>query len=324
MGSLRLFLAISILVDHTTPLGSLQLMPDVTPVWLFFIISGFYMQMIASGKYGDHIWTFYSNRALRLYPVYFIAAALALAHTGALRSLAAPPPALYLPTFIANTTLFGGDLLFYFGEHGRLLVGPAWSIGLELWFYLLVPVLSRANSVVVLTCSAVSAGLAMHMEAAQPGSSYYFFPANFYLFGAGMLAFRAMNFLLALPFKWDQLVHAAAIAGVALLVLRPLIPGFRNYPWAQEIVLVVCLPFIFEATRSLRWDRAIGNLSYSVYLLHEPVMNWLGGRPSGIVTLLITLPLALAVYIVVESPIDRWRQRRAVGRPLVTQQLPAA
>jgi peptidoglycan/LPS O-acetylase OafA/YrhL len=149
------------------------------------------------------------------------------------------------------------------------------------------------------------------METSEPWSSYCFFPANFYLFGAGMMAHRSMGWLAKMPAQRRLVISGIAIVGFALLFLRPLVPGFRNYSWAQEIVLAVSLPFMFETTRLLSWDRAVGNLSYSVYLLHEPVISWLGLKPSGIATVAITLPLATAVYVVVERPIDRWRQRRA-------------
>ena len=314
MGSLRLFLAISVLIGHAKPIGSLRFMPDATAVWLFFIISGFYMQMIVSGKYGSRVWTFYTNRILRLYPVYFIAAIIALFAVNDLSArLAASTFNLYWSTIIANATLFGGDLLFYFGHDGRLLVPPAWSVGLELWFYLLVPLLARSNVIGLLICSAASGLLALYMEAAHPWSSYFFFPANFYLFGVGMMAYRSMMLLSESLPHWPTIARAVAAVGLALLALRPLIPGFRNYSLAHEAVLAICLPFIFEATRRLNWDRVIGNLSYSCYLLHEPVMNFLGPRPSGVATLLITLPLAVAVFVLVERPIDRWRQKRASG-----------
>ncbi len=282
------------------------------------------MQMIASGKYVNHIWTFYSNRALRIYPVYFVAATIALTATNLSELLTVQTPWLYLPIFTANTTLFGGDLLLFFGYHGRLLVPPAWSIGLELWFYLLVPFLARTSSGVLLVCCITSAVLAWHMEAAQSYSTYFLFPANCCLFGSGMLAYRSMVLVSEMPRKWQPFVRGLAIAGTALLILRPMIPGFRNYPLAQETVLVACLPFIFAESRSLAWDRAVGNLSYSVYLLHEPVMGWLGDKPTGIATLAITLPLALGVYFAIESPIDRWRQRRAAGPTFLPQPVSAA
>jgi len=44
---------------------------DGDAVEAFFIVSGFYMSLILTQKYGDKgLWLFYSNRLLRLYPLY--------------------------------------------------------------------------------------------------------------------------------------------------------------------------------------------------------------------------------------------------------------
>jgi peptidoglycan/LPS O-acetylase OafA/YrhL len=94
----------------------MQFLPATTAVWLFFIISGFYMQMIASGKYGSSAFTFYTNRALRLYPTYFAAAAIALPFTNLAVLLTVPTTTLYFLTLGANTTLFGGTFCSTWGN----------------------------------------------------------------------------------------------------------------------------------------------------------------------------------------------------------------
>lgn len=75
MGLLRIFLAISVLVAHNGPLFGLNLMFSDVAVKLFFIISGFYMSMVLSGKYSGPSMgrTFYTNRFLRLYPAFLLA-----------------------------------------------------------------------------------------------------------------------------------------------------------------------------------------------------------------------------------------------------------
>ena len=45
-----------------------------TAVKAFFIISGFYMTLVLSSKYErkrHSLWLFYSNRVLRIYPMYY-------------------------------------------------------------------------------------------------------------------------------------------------------------------------------------------------------------------------------------------------------------
>ncbi len=85
MGLLRLFLALSVVITHTAPLFGLQMMPGDVAVKLFFIVSGFYMSLVMAGKYEgkNRALFFYSNRALRLYPAFFIAILLTAIVLGA-------------------------------------------------------------------------------------------------------------------------------------------------------------------------------------------------------------------------------------------------
>ena len=54
VGTPCLFLAVSVIVSHTEPILGLNMMPGYEAVRLFFIISGFYMSLVLSGKYkGD-------------------------------------------------------------------------------------------------------------------------------------------------------------------------------------------------------------------------------------------------------------------------------
>jgi peptidoglycan/LPS O-acetylase OafA/YrhL len=282
-------------------------MPTSTAVWLFFIISGFYMQMILAGKYDGDIRNFYINRALRLYPGYFIALAFAVLVGGL---------GVFSTSFslIPNLTLFGSDLVFFFGLHGRLLIGPAWSLGTELLFYLLAPFLAVRSIGLIVLLTTASLILRLWMEWTNPWSSYFFFPASFCFFGAGMIAQRAM---LSPAARWmfsiRGLGETVAIVTLALLFAREFIPGFRNYPWMQCAVLAGGLPFIFMKTAAFEWDRKVGNISYPAYLLHEPMMTALApiGLVTGSIVTLLTVIVAAIVNFTVESPIDGWRQRRA-------------
>jgi peptidoglycan/LPS O-acetylase OafA/YrhL len=78
MGTLRLFLAFSVLAWHLRPLGfnRLTAMDGGIAVIAFFIISGFYMSMVISQKYSqlpNGRSRFFINRFLRIFPLYFVA-----------------------------------------------------------------------------------------------------------------------------------------------------------------------------------------------------------------------------------------------------------
>lgn len=74
MGVIRLLLSLSVVRGHTEPLLGLDLVGGQRAVQLFYIVSGFYMTLILSGRYaGKSRFLFYSNRFLRIFPLYLAA-----------------------------------------------------------------------------------------------------------------------------------------------------------------------------------------------------------------------------------------------------------
>src|SRR5262245_37870067 len=74
MGLFRFLLALSVIAAHTKPAPTIFPFfggEGVTPVLLFFVISGFYMAMIVEEKYASNLQEFYENRFLRLFPIYW-------------------------------------------------------------------------------------------------------------------------------------------------------------------------------------------------------------------------------------------------------------
>src|SRR3954451_14766869 len=103
MGSLRLYLALSVVLAHFgIPLGFPT--SDVA-VQSFFVISGFYMALVLNEKYGPGCyWLFISNRLLRLWPTYAVVLVLSFAIAGNWRPIASLELASLL-YFIASQIL---------------------------------------------------------------------------------------------------------------------------------------------------------------------------------------------------------------------------
>lgn len=82
MGTLRLFLSLSVIVQHSQ--GSIFGMVGLgawASVQMFYIISGFLMTLILNEKYvGPHQTSkFYINRFLRIFPLYYVGVVVGLA-----------------------------------------------------------------------------------------------------------------------------------------------------------------------------------------------------------------------------------------------------
>src|SRR5678816_3051036 len=75
LGLIRVLLAMAVLFGHL-PILDVHIIGAALAVQAFFIVSGFYMALVLSGKYSGQAGLFYSNRLLRLTPTYFVMCAL--------------------------------------------------------------------------------------------------------------------------------------------------------------------------------------------------------------------------------------------------------
>ena len=306
LGLIRLLLTLTVLVDHSAPLFGRGFLGGELAVQCFFVLSGFYMTMILHGTYEGRTWDFYRNRFLRLFPMYWMILLVTVLlsmflwwHSDGQRAglLAAwhdrSPigfPAWCLVGF-SLVFLLLQDWLFFLGAdpsdgslvavadcrthpitlHRFLVVGPAWSLGLEMAFYLLVPwiVRFRARTTALLLLAAFALKLWLgHRGMDYDPWSYRFFPTVFGYFLCGVLAWKLGQRMRldALP-AWSKALPWFGLLGAGIF--------WRPGPaWASALYvagLALAAPLVFDLTRNWRWDRRIGDLSFPLYLCHPLV-----------------------------------------------------
>jgi peptidoglycan/LPS O-acetylase OafA/YrhL len=352
MGVLRMLLALLVANSHHEYF-SFESMAGHTAVQAFFVISGFYIALILDEKYKRGVWTFYSNRFLRIYPPYYVAMLLMLA---SLLLLDAHPFGMREDFFEAfarswrvwaayvwtNLALAGQELFFVMGwdAGGSLhfeisdmdldpawqfsLVTQAWSLGVEVAFYLAAPYILRGGPKRLAYCFAGSLGL--HLLMNFLGSQYAeigerLTPCELYLFLSGSLGFHLYKRLgrRALP-AW---LGPTCLAAMLLYVLSyEAIPESIGFPLLIAVVALGA-PFVFRAFRNSRWDRFVGDLSYPFYLTHFfaiGVFETYFDEVPSLLLLLCQLALAVGLYAAVDRPLDRWRQRRADRQTVIRPQ----
>lgn len=320
----------------------------------FYIISGFYMAFVLDRVYPNSTkspWAFWLSRYLRLAPLYLLVSALTaltwFVHDGSVRLYSEADSFSALLAVISNVTLIGQDVFMFFaydtthqafvfmpdilqgglaragaGTHepgwGFLTIEQGWSIGVELWFYLLAPFILRRPTVFLCVLAAASLGLRIVLAQALDWRgdpwSYRFFPSELMVFLAGSLAYRAYRARWLVP-NHRALQGLAFAVVLALILLYPIIPGPpTGRRWGFELVLALCLPAIFALTRDIVWDRRIGELSYPVYLIHLLILYWLPGELGGIrgyYALAVTLVASALAFAIIDRPMDRIRHRLA-------------
>jgi peptidoglycan/LPS O-acetylase OafA/YrhL len=369
LGSVRLLLAIAVVIAHSTPLLGLTFTGGMVSVQAFYIISGFYISLILDEKYRTG-WAgtklFYSNRFLRIFPVYWMILAISFVlaileqhipsiHTvGALGNFSSKSGDLGLGSrvylLITNISLVGMDwaqflrfdlphlqpaidALTYRPRASEFAFVPqAWTLGVELSVYLIAPFVFRRGWPVLLAivvASTVARAFAFQHGLDKDPWTYRFFPFELALFVLGGLSYRAYR---AFGFFSNRALGWACVVGVwALAICFPglstspsILPGFEWGQLAFLLAISFAIPAIFHLSKTSKADRWAGELSYPVYLGHLIVIPMCNGSfgPGNIYPVAGSVVLAALVAVLVDKPLDRYRQarvHRAGAGPILRQ-----
>jgi peptidoglycan/LPS O-acetylase OafA/YrhL len=372
MGILRFILALAVVVAHTP--SSLQrfMVPGPEAVQAFYIVSGFYMALVLNEKYNFAGATriFYQQRYLRLAPMYLIAVLMTIgacaAYTllagravGKLEIWAQHGSDLSAPTAfligISQFTMFGLDALMFCGLSGDplalhfapdwmnqplpaarfLFVSRAWTLSLELMFYIIAPFLLRRSVRTQLLIIAGSFSLRVFGGAVFGLTaelwSYRFFPFEVGIFLLGSVAYKG------LPQAREMLRTRRIPLTVVALSIGTFVMTYRLIPIPEEVrhwtfiaFTVAAVPFLFAATQHSRMDRWVGELSYPLYLTDqvtlftfEPIFRRVSGLPAEILHITIPIVIAVICYFLFERPIETWRARLFDRRTAKARNKPA-
>lgn len=306
-GAFRFVLASLVVVQHVSRLSL-----GHPAVLLFFMLSGYWVCRMYAERYRlahRGLARFYLSRFLRLWPLFALVAVV----TGTLMKGYGWAEMLRLLPLIGIAT------------SRRDPVGVSWSLDIELQFYLIVPLVVLGLAGRLPLRFFVIAGLVMTgvglwlMDQHRIATALLYLPA----FLAGALIWK---------YDWHPsrrlALSSAAFCGLTV-VLAILIPATRDifiarayFSGVERLALtgwtMTLLPFIAWNVHqaSGRGDRILGDLSYPVYLVHFPVITamkplW-GGDPDiagKAVILLTAYGVSLALYALVDRPLERWRKR---------------
>lgn len=305
-------------------------------VTVFFVLSGF----VIAFNYADSVtlnlqWygAFLLNRFARIYPLYFLLTVLAM---------------LYLQNYdttfwVMNLTLLRG----FFGEYYFYHISQAWSLSVELVFYLLAPgLLLLVGRIPVGALCLAFYGLGYLLTMIEPQGSTFMEPMRMVV--VNTFFGRCFEFLLGIwlykrfrdspvrPGSWLTIAGAASILGLVsgsafVTELTVYSPDFSP---AHHFVFPLCVALFIaglwkESSFISRWLGSrlmvtLGSASYAFYLLHAApfeAMLGLDKVPIAVHFLVINL-LAILCYYQIEKPLQR-RLRARSPLPVETQQVMA-
>lgn len=317
MGLLRLTLAVLVMISHMG-IFFFGLNPGVSAVIVFYLLAGHVVSQLWTRRpvqslRSAALW-FYQDRLWRIVPLYLFALAFATAlwALGAQSGFIARSPQLY--DWLANVLIIPLNYFMYTGQDGFTLLPPTWSLGVELQFYLLVPLLLSRPS---LALGAALLSLVVFVLAQCGVLDIDFFGYRL-LAGVGFVFLAGT--LLGRP---DRLSRGC----LGLLWLSSVIyviwifATHRHQPYNTEVALgfALGLPVLIAFLKFPRkglWQtlqRRAGELSYGVFLLHFPIiwllqMNGYSGRSTAWVVFVLSVFLAWVAHIAVERPL--WKKFR--------------
>ena len=353
MGLIRLLLAISVIAAHSSSIFGLNFIQGQMAVEVFFMISGFYMALVLTEKYNkkSDYKLFISNRFLKVFPTYWLVLILCIIYQLIFLFLNPSSPKIFtlfnpiyhlnpisfLFSLIPNFTIFGLDLTFFFGLNpttGSLFftshfqdfqpplydfnfIVQAWTLSLELTFYLIAPFLNKFKNKFLFLIMTLSLGLRLFLYSRGLNHdpwNYRFFPNELIFFAAGILMYRL--YLKIKTKSWNKLSLYCFIFYISYLTSYQFLPYERTKQLILFIFSFFFIPFIFNLFKNNKIDRFIGELSFPVYISHFLIIDMLTHFTNishvflGSVTTIISITFSIVVLIFFIKPIDRIRQNR--------------
>jgi peptidoglycan/LPS O-acetylase OafA/YrhL len=236
----------------------------------FFVVSGF----LIAGSYERtrSLWSFYTRRAFRLYPMY-----LCVVLTQAAIMLTLLPGGLFSELrstmrYLAANALLANFLQYDIGGVLSGLINPGinpslWTLKIEIGFYLIVPLIYGATRrwgwwalATIFIASVGYSVLALHLGDQRLARQL---PGQLQFFVVGLALYRYGG-RLSVP-TWVSAAIVVAFV-VAWTLVEPIPPGIRP---------LVVGAFVFSFALCTPVIRLKTDMSYSVYLLHGPLLQTL-------------------------------------------------
>ena len=295
---------------------------------VFFVISGYLMAVMYDPTNKAD---FFAKRAKRLLPAYF---AVVLATLMLAAIMTTPNEYSQVSDQTVFATFFASNIGFwyensYFDKSAFKPLLHLWSLGVEIQFYLLVPMLYwffkkiKASYFLVAVASAV---LCFVIVGLSPKTSFFWMPLRLWEFLVGYGVAKYLSNMRAHKGPaWSWLGAAAMLAIVSIPFFRvngEVLGFLRGHPGAVSLLISLAtataltfgLPARIETNPLATLLERLGGYSYSIYLAHFPVIVLFLYKPfkgtvikaesnwQTVVMLALVVVASTLLYALVERP----------------------
>ena len=294
---------------------------------IFFVISGFLITSQITKHLDNNNFSFaefYLRRAWRLLPAAYLVFVLCCLLAPWILSYSEQQEFLQqlwgAMSFSANFVLWRQTGYFEASAQLKPLL-HTWSLSIEEQYYLLMPAFlaiapTRMWLGLIALFTLISLSIYLIMFETRPSSVFYFTPTRIWELGVGsILALVLIKREYVIP-NWCGSLVALAAALAATLAIFFTLPSFAATK--LNLIITVLATALIIATRPAWLNRGIfvsalakvGTISYSLYLVHWPVMAFLNNAnisgeslwwPYRLVAVLGSMASAYALYYFVEA-----------------------
>jgi len=356
MGLLRFLLAISVVIAHSSSVFGLNLVGGQIAVQAFYMISGFYMTLVLNEKYigtNNRYKLFITNRLLRLYPIYWTVLIMTVllsiivykfgssgSFFGKLQPYYENIQSMNISAIffliLTNCIVVFQDLVMFLGldiSTGKLfftsnfqqtnpqlwsflLVPQAWTIGIEITYYLIAPFIVRrkVKYIFLLIILSLILRIVLYYNGFQNDPwTYRFFPTELLFFLLGTISYHIYKKIKARKIK--KLYHKIIYGLILLITLSYTLFTIPYGIYIYLLLFFLSLPFIFILSKNWKIDRYIGELSYPIYISHMLILTLVKYSHIKISELGVTIVLFSIIFSIflnefIAKKVEVYRQNR--------------
>jgi peptidoglycan/LPS O-acetylase OafA/YrhL len=296
---------------------------------LFFVISGYVIhrkpaQLIAAAQPSQFSTVdFFRRRFFKIYPTLLAALVITVLLDDLSNTFIPPYHRLHgatdnhtVETFFGNLFATQGITVSTLGSNGAL-----WTLALEIQFYALFPLLFwLRNRIGIYACLGIVATINVASYFAFQEQGITMFGAYYLSWFLGVfIADREAHGALKLNPKLGAAVGLVFFAAGCAVMSKSSYASFQLWSITAAMAVVLTRNARFERGWVPRALRKVGEFSYSLYIIHVPVLTvfacWLYQYETQVtitaaaLMVFVCLPFGWLLYWVIERPTSRWGRK---------------
>ena len=293
---------------------------------IFFVISGYCISAAADAarRRPQPIRSYFTRRFRRIYPPFWGVVILTALFVGVVDclfpgSLSSQPVPYLRPWWYSGWQWLGNLTLTETWRH-HLIGGPRghfpghdWTLCYEEQFYAimgLLLVIAPRRLFAAVTCVTFGVILAVLLGRAGMPIDGFFFDGSWFLFAAGIIVYYKVNYARRIT---SRVINGFFLAGFLYVLLEPI--PFAAFDHDQRVTSIAAFGTALLFSVVHRWDSHFervtmlrplafcGKICYSLYLIHPPLVRYIGksfqrlGVQGDFATLALTMPVSIAISI---------------------------